>query len=395
MDGNKIIEFNLKDYLKTYIDTCKENLTKSILKRNEDIQKRLKKLNTLLFVSENIELIVDIIKNSKDIQAARDCLMHGKISNIDFSLVKYKNAAKKLRLDEEEADIILQTKLSQLVNTDVIKVKKEKGILEKELKTNTDILNSENKFNVYLINKLKSIKNKFGKDRKTKIKNSFHVEEIREVEAEPEEIYALINTLGYIKFINKASYSMASDLSEYVIISMMSNDRLGLFYEDGYLRYIDPSIVGITNISSKGDAIEYLTQADNLKYLLAIPQTTIESSKILFVSQEGYGKIIDGKEYVPTGKALYKKVLASKLNKDDVYLTIEVFKDQEFIEVESQDRILKFKINEVSEYGKQARGMIVLNKKYLPLISVSTSNFKSDKVGKRASVGTRKEKNNN
>lgn len=391
VNDDKIIEFNLRNYLDIYIETSKKNLKELIYKEIENINKRLKKLNTFLFVSENIELIVDIITNAKDVKSAKNCLMNGEVKDINFSFKKYENEAKKLRLDEEQTEIILQTKLSQLINTDVIKVREEKEKLEKELIINEDLIKNKNSFDKFLIKKLKEISKNFGSQRKTKIKENIKIEKIKEIKIKDEEIYALIDILGYIKFINKSSYSSMTDFDSYKIIPLINTDRLGLFFEDGSLRYIDPLKVGISNISTKGEAIDVLTNSEGLKLLFVLPQKEIEESKILFVSHNGFGKIIKGEEYKPTGKALYKKILASKLSKDDKYILISSLKkDVKHIEVESNDRILKFKISEINEYGKSAKGMILINKKYTPLIDARIDNFKTEAIKKRGMVGSKK-----
>lgn len=390
IDDNKIFNFNLRDYLEIYVDTCRINLAEEVNKNVSNVKKKLKKLNTLLFVSENINLIIDIITNAKNINAARSCLKNGNTKDIAFSLKKYKTEACKLRLDDEQADTILQTRLSQLINTDVVKVRKEKEDSEKLLVFYTELLDDSGKLDKYLIERLNEIKKEFGRPRRTILKNNVKLDEIEEVEIPVEEIYALIDVLGYIKFINKASFSSANNLDGYKIIKMSNNDRLGFFCSDGQIRYIDPLDIGISNLSDKGSAIESIFKTANLKYLEILPQKEILGSKFIYISKDGYGKIINGEEYKPTGTALYKKVLGSKLQKEDEYIFIKKISDEKNIEVESSERILRFKIDELNIYGKAAKGMLVLNKKYLPLISARVDDFKMEKIGKRASVGEKK-----
>ena len=366
------------------------NITEEVNKNVGNVKNKLKKLNTLLFVSENINLIIDIITNAKNIRAARSCLKNGNTKDIAFSLKKYKTEACKLILDDEQADIILQTRLSQLINTDVVKVRKEKEDSEKLLVFYTELLDDSGKLDKYLIERLNEIKKEFGRPRRTILKNNVKLDEIEEVEIPVEEIYALIDVLGYIKFINKASFSSANNLDGYKIIKMSNNDRLGFFCSDGQIRYIDPLDIGISNLSDKGSAIESIFKTANLKYLEILPQKEILGSKFIYISKDGYGKIINGEEYKPTGTALYKKVLGSKLQKEDEYIFIKKISDEKNIEVESSERILRFKIDELNIYGKAAKGMLVLNKKYLPLISARVDDFKMEKIGKRASVGEKK-----
>lgn len=388
--GDNIVEFNLRSYLEEYIKFAQESLKNELLYEIAGLKKKIKRLKTIIFASENIELITEIITKSNSINDVKECLSCGNISNIKFSLKKYETAAKKLKLDDEEIDIILQIKLSSLVKTDVIKLKEENKSAEDLLTEKESILDQKGKLNAYLVQNLKLIKKEFGSQRKTEILENIKLEKIVEKEAEPEEVYVLIDALGYLKVINKASFSSSGDLSMYSIYPIMNNDRLAFFYEDGYIRYLDIKDLKVDNVSAKGEAIDLLLDAHNITYFEVVSQSELEKSNILFVSKAGYGKIINGQEYIPTGKALYRKIVASKLDKDDEYILIKRMTDEEFIEVESVERILKFKIDEISTYGKTARGMILMNKKYLPLINVRVSDFISEKLGKRAGAGSTK-----
>lgn len=386
--GDNIVEFNLRNYLSEYIKFAQDSLKNELLYEITNLNKKIKRLETIIFASENIELITEIITKSENINDVKKCLSKGNVSNIKFSLKKYESAAKKLRLNEEEIDIILQIKLSSLVKTDVVKLKEENDRTKSLLLEKESIVNSDDKLNTYLIQNLKRIKKEFGIQRRTEIIEDVKLEKIVEKEVEPEEVYVLIDALGYLKVINRSSFSSVNDLSMYDAYPIMNNDRLAFFYEDGYIRYLDIKDLKVENISAKGEAIDSMLDAHNCTYFEVISQSELEKSNILFVSQAGYGKIINGQEYVPTGKALYRKIVGSKLNKDDTYILIKKITDEEFIEVESAERILRFKVDEVSTYGKSARGMILMNKKYLPLIKVRLSDFLSDKIGKRAGAGT-------
>ena len=167
-----------------------------------------------------------------------------------------------------------------------------------------------------------------------------------------------------------------------------SDDRLAVFTRDGSLFYIEMDKLPKSTMSDRGEPLENFLENLNHKDVLYITkEKSLYKEELLFVTKNGFGKFVNCEDYMPTGTARYKKVKGSNLEQDDYILSIFRKEDVLDIEVETENRILRFKADEIPYQGKAARGVYLFNKKYLPLKAVRISDFKEDTLSKRARAG--------
>ena len=129
-------------------------ITKKHIYLLKKAEKRLNIVNGLLVAVDKIEDVVDLIKSSNDIKEAKERLL------------------KKYQLNEEQANAILEMKLSKLTGLEKEKLKKEKEELEQRIREYKEIIESDKKKREIFINEMIELKEKYGDKRKTKIKNN-------------------------------------------------------------------------------------------------------------------------------------------------------------------------------------------------------------------------------
>lgn len=117
------------------------------------IEKRIHIIDGLLICMASIEEVVQTIKASTSTAAASVALQS------------------KFLLDEDQAKAVLDMKLSRLAHLEVKKLENEKADLEKEAVRIHTILDSEELFNNELKEGWRSVANKYGDARRTKILN--------------------------------------------------------------------------------------------------------------------------------------------------------------------------------------------------------------------------------
>lgn len=386
---DKIKEFNLREYLEIYVEFIREIKQKSLQFELNKLKTREVEVEGLIFALENIKIIVEIITGADKIASVRDCLSKGDVSGIKFETRGFKEKAKKIRLKDAQIDIILRTRLSALVGMEKIKLLEEQGELRKNISAIEKELKDEDVFDKNLIKELQEFKKLYGKDRKTIVKeiNENALEEKEEITT----CYILLDELGYLKKVDNMSFARISEetLKSFVkTVEMDSNDRLAIFTKDGSLFYIDINALKKSTAADRGEPLEnFLENRTHEDVLYITTEKSLYTEKLLFVTKNGFGKFVNCEDYKPTGTAKYKKVKGSNLEKGDYILNIFKKEDVVDLEVETENRILRFKADEIPYQGKAARGVYLFNKKYLPLKAVRIDNFKEDKISKRALAG--------
>lgn len=390
---NHIQEFNLREYLNIYIEHIKTIQGRFLETELIQKQTRISEVEGLIYALENIKLIIEIVTGSDKISSVRSCLSTGDVGGIKFETREFQEKAKKIRLKDTQIDIILRTRLSSLVGMEKVKLLEEKKLLQQDVQDLNNTLNNADIFNSNLIEKLKQIKNKYGSSRKSTIKD-IDIQKVQSVD-EAYTAYILIDNLGYVKKLDNASYSrIGEDVinNTDTILEIESNDRLALFTKDGNLYYIEVKDFKKNSAQDRGDVLEKFLDKCSYKDVLYISsEKDLYNEQLLFVSKNGYGKIVGGENFRPQGKAKFKKVKASNLEDGDYILNIYNSKNIEDIELETADRILRFSIDEIPSQGKSARGVYLFNKKYLPLTQARVKDFKTETKSKRALAGQIKE----
>lgn len=132
---------------------------KEIIRRNVNFQIELttRKYKTLLAkeldkkeVQEGliqacdvIDLIIEILRGSKNIKDAKDCLMTGNTANITFKSKASEKSASMLNFTERQASAILEMRLYKLIGLEIEALLKEHEITLKNIAKFEDILSNQ------------------------------------------------------------------------------------------------------------------------------------------------------------------------------------------------------------------------------------------------------------
>jgi DNA gyrase subunit A len=190
VDGIQPKVLNLKEVL-VYFLLHRQNVilrrTKYELKVAED---RKHILEGLVKCLGNIDKVIKIIRNSQDRDDAREKLK------------------KNFKLDDIQANAILDTRLASLARLERKKIEEELRQLQEEIKRLKAILKDPKKVKEIIKEELLELKNKFGDERRTKV----HVEKIKEIKEEeliiPEETIVTLSSSNYLKRINPKNYRL-------------------------------------------------------------------------------------------------------------------------------------------------------------------------------------------
>jgi DNA gyrase subunit A len=171
---------NLKEIIIHYIDHRKNVVTRRTKYELEKAEQRLHLLEGLKIALNDIDKVINLIKQSNDPSTAKKSL----ISNFD--------------LTEIQSNAILEMRLQRLTNLEQTKIKDEILTLTNLIKELKGILSSGERVSSIIKDELTDLKNKYSDERKTQIND---IEQIIENEdlIKEEDIVITVTHSGYIK----------------------------------------------------------------------------------------------------------------------------------------------------------------------------------------------------
>lgn len=258
-----------------------------------------------------IDLIIEILRGSKDTKTVKDCLMYGKTDGIKFKNFGSDIDAKDLRFTEKQADAILSMRLQKLIGLEIDALKKELDEAIRLTKKYTKMLKSKDEMTDQMIKDLLAVKEKYSVKRRTIIGN-YGTVEVKKAKETVSEVAVLIDRFSYIKVIDKNIYdkNMETIAQDYILHFATDNaKRIGIFTnENGYhvLKVADvikeqgkkntkgkTALLG--KLSDKGIPLSQIADLPHDAKILYIDEVErIITQTLLFVSKDGMAKRVLG-----------------------------------------------------------------------------------------------------
>ncbi len=353
--------FTLKSLIQEFVLFQEELYTKQYQNLLNKANDRLEIVEGLISAYDVIDLIIEILRGSTSTKQAKDCLINGLTSDINFRSKKSEKEASKLNFTEKQADAILAMPLGRLIGLEIQKLHNELDDLKGKIANYTKILASKSELYKVIKARLQEYKKSFNRPRRTEIDNEdkeVYVEEIIE-----EEIYIFIDRFGYTKSIDSASYSRTSPetLEEYNhIIPMKNTDKLCFFTDEGNMYQVNALDIPQAKIRDKGVLIQTLSKMEKENILFYTSFEELFESQLVFVTKNGYIKQVSGAEFETNRYSL----IATKLKDDDKVVSVtklsasEVLSgDMKVIILTKNGLSLGFSLDEVSELKRMAIGV--------------------------------------
>lgn len=355
------IVFNLKSMISEFVVFQEELYTKEHTHLLNKAEQRQEIIAGLLRATDIIDLIIEILRGSSSVKQAKDCLMHGDISDIRFKSEASKMQAFRLDFTERQADAILAMPLSRLIGLEILKLREENDILTNEIKEYREILASREKLYGVIKNRLKEFGKKFAYPRRTELSNLTIREYVEEFKVE--DIYVLIDKFGYTKSVDVSGYQKAGteSLKEYPhIVRMKNTDRLCVFTAEGNMLQVKAEKLPRCRMKEKGVLIHNLCKLEQQEAIYYACFEEIFESQLLFTTKSGYTKLVSGVEF-ETGRGM---IAATKLDEGDSVISIIrcgaadiLAANRKVIVITHNGLSLGFPLNEVSEFKKTSRGV--------------------------------------
>ncbi len=396
----------LKQLIKANVDFQFEVTTR---KYNTLLQKEIERKEIqegLIKACNVIDLIIEILRGSKDRAMAKACLVEGKIDGIRFKTKESKIMAAQLQFTEKQANAILEMRLYKLIGLEIEALIREHEETMANIYRYEDILERKESMAQVIMNELEAIKKEYGRPRKTRIENAKEAV-YEEKKLEEMEVVFLMDRFGYAKTIDAATYERnqeAADAESRYVIRCKNTGRICIFTNTGQLHTVKVLDLPFGKFRDKGVPIDNVSNysSDKESILCVASQTELNLYRLVFVTKQAMMKVVDGGEF-DVSKRL---VAATKLNDGDELLHVSILKEQRNIVLQSAEGFfLRFPMDEIPEKKKGAigvRGMKLsandaLEAVYYTQNAVETSiKYKNKnlvlnslKLGKRDSKGTK------
>lgn len=352
LDGLTPKTLPLKSIISKYIDHQKEVIyrrTKFDLAKSEN---RVHILEGYKIALDNIDEVVNIIRNAGDDDEARTKL----INRFGLSVV--------------QADSILELKLKRLTGLERNKIEEELSTLLKLIDELRSILANENKVLDIIKREMLEIKNKYSDDRRTSI-DMTAIDYIEDESLIPEQdVIVTISNKNYIKRMSTDNYKtqnrggvgikgMSTNDEDFVeqMINLSTHDYLLFFTNKGKVYRLKGYEIPEFSRTSKGLPIINLIQIEKGENVSAVVKVEKENAYKYFIfgTKDGVIKrtlISEFDNIRQSGK------IAITLRDGDELNSVKKSTGEDFVLMcSSNGRMVRFNENEVRVMGRSAAGV--------------------------------------
>lgn len=328
-----------------------KNLLEKELDRKEIQEGLIKACNV-------IDLIIEILRGSKDRTMAKTCLVEGKTEGIKFKSKESKVMAAQLRFSEKQANAILDMRLYKLIGLEIEALINEHEETMANIYRYEDILARRDAMAQVIINELDAIKDRYRQRRRTQITNAGEAVYV-EKKIEEMDIVFLMDRFGYARTIDMPTYERnkeAADAENRYAFVCKNTGKVCLFTNTGQLHTIKAVDLPFGKFRDKGVPVDNVSNYDSSKETIvyAASQSDLNLYRVIFATKQAMLKVVDGGEF----DVAKRTVAATKLQENDEVLSVVAYKEQRNIILQSKaGYFLRFAIEEIPEKKKGAIGV--------------------------------------
>ena len=343
---------NLKEIISKYIDYQREVIYRRTKYDLEKAEKRVHILEGYKIALDNLDAVINIIRNAKDDDTAKHELMT------------------RFNLDDVQAESILELKLRRLTGLERSKIEEELNDLLKLIDELKGILASDAKIYDIIKQELLEIKAKYADERRTEI-DMTAIDYIDDEALIPEEnIVVALTNKGYIKRTTSDTFKsqnrggvgvkgMTTNEEDFVehLVDLSTHDYLLFFTNKGKVYRLKGYEIPQFGRQSKGLPIINLLQIDKDERISSVIKISANDDKkyLLFVTKSGIIKktILTQFENIrQNGK------IAITLKENDELIAVKKTSGEDMVLIgSSEGRMVKFTEDEIRDMGRTASGV--------------------------------------
>ena len=312
----------------------------------------------LIKACDVIDLIIEILRGSKNIKEAKACLVEGETSAIKFKSEVSKKQASELHFTERQATAILEMRLYKLIGLEIEALLKDHDTTLKNIAEYEEILNNRSAMAKVIIKELDAFKKEYAQERKTTIENGAEIV-LEEPKVEEMDVVFLMDRFGYARTIDVTAYERnkeAADSENKYVIICKNTDKIGIFTSQGQMHLLKVADLPYGKFRDKGQPIDnlsnYNSSEENLIFVASLEQMRLH--KMLFATQTGMLKMVDGAEF----DVAKRTTAATKLSDGDEVIKIGFSEEEMHLIMQSKKGMfLRIEAGSIPEKKKGAVGV--------------------------------------
>lgn len=330
---------SLEELLKCWINHRIEVVTKRIKfdlnknKQREDI------LEAILKAIDNIDLVISIIRNSKNRKEAENRL------------------CEELEITKKQAVAVLEMRLEHLINIEKTKIEREYKKIKKEIISFETILSNKEKLMSFIKKEINETKKNYQDERKTEI--SFdNIENVDLEDLIPEQkTFISFTENGFIKRLQNIPKNKELGIDEKFIYESTTHENLLIFTNFGKVYSVKIHQIPESTKNSRGTAaINIASLSPNEKPIFIYPVNDFKNkADFLFISSKGFVKKMSLESF-----AIAKKsgIAFTKLDEnDEIYLGKEFKEKEELLIVGQKGTTYLLKVDVLECSNRNAKGL--------------------------------------
>ena len=324
---------------------------------NKELEKR-EIQEGLIRACNIIDLIIEILRGSKDRTMVKNCLTNGVTEGINFRSKESKLMASQLNFTEKQANAILEMRLYKLIGLEIEALMKEHKETTANIYRYEDILERRDSMAQVIMQDLDAIKKEYSRKRITRIENAEEAV-YEEKKIEEMDIMFIMDKFGYCKTIDMNTYERNKETVHTdfkYVIKCKNTGRMCIFTNTGQLYTIKVIDIPFGKLRDKGMPIDNISNySSSTEDIITITsQSELNLYRMLFVTKQSMCKVVSGSEFDVTKRA----VAATKLNEGDEIVSIVILNVQQNMILQSKEGyFLRFDIGEIPEKKKNAIGV--------------------------------------
>ncbi len=343
---------NLRAVIHNYVAHQREVIVRRAKHELAEKEARAHILLGLLIALDNLDSIIELIRASRDRDAAREQL----VERFDLSTI--------------QASAILDLRLSQLTALEADSIKQEHADVTERIAELRAILGDEDRVMAVIREELSEVAERFGDERRTEITHSEDEIDIEDLIADQQMVITITNT-GYIKSLPLATYRQQQrggrgvtgmemkdgDFIEHLFVCS-SHDYLLFFSNRGKVYRSKVYELPEASRTAKGRALVNVLPLREGERIQAVVSTRDfgETKYLVFATRNGTVKKTELQAYNTPIKA--DGIIAINIRDDDELLAVRAVDPQdEVIMVSRAGLTVRFAESDVRAMGRDTTGV--------------------------------------
>ena len=327
---------SLKQVIEHHVDFVFDVTTRKYTTLLNKEQEKKEIQEGLIKACDVIDLIIEILRGSKNREQVKKCLVDGVTEGIRFKSKASEKAAQKLHFSEKQAAAILDMRLYKLIGLEIEALQADYAETMKNIAIYEDILNNYDSMAEVIMKELDQIKKEYGTKRRTVIENAEEVV-YEEKKMEEMEVTFLMDRFGYMRTIDKSAYERnkeAANAENKYVFNCMNTDKICIFTDNGKMHSIKVADIPLVRFRDKGTPADNLSNYDSAqeRMLYVAPLASVKENTLLFVTAASMCKLVSGAEF----DVAKRTIVSTKLAEEDSLIFVGSADEMEQVVFQSE-----------------------------------------------------------